>query len=225
MFDAEQESAAEDVIKLVRTYLKKAQNQKQKAAMKRLLHKAMTILLSGAVLASSVLPPAVCHAHAEGNRSHSHDGADEEQAADEHHHHGHHHHHHATHSDHKHDPPEPDDGDGGGSEPAVAHLHFLIAGFDFSWPLPSDNGSSGPLTPATDNAGFLGVGRLTDDTIAVTRIDLSSAVDVSFGHLMTIGASADAGDATARWLRGRVDRTFLCDSARCERSGVLRIFD
>ena len=194
--------------------------------MKRLLHKAMTILLSGAVLASSVLPPAACHAHVEGDRPHSHEQSHEQPDSDEHdHEHGHQHDAAAIsdHHEHHHEPPAHDDESaGGGLEPASAHLHFSIAGVDFSFPLPSHDGSDGPLSPTGDNAGCFGIVRLTDDTVTVPRVDLSDVIDLSTPAPPAIASLVDATQHAARWRCVRAaDRTHLCDSARCERSGVL----
>lgn len=196
--------------------------------MKRLLHKATTILLSGAVLASSVLPPAVCHAHAEGDRPHSHKQHHEQPGSDEHDH-GHGHHHDAAavseHDDRHHEPSAHEDEDAaGGIEPALAHLHFSIAGFDFSIPLPSDDGSDGPLSPTGDNAGYFGIVRLTDDTITVPRVAFADLVELSASAPLAIGSLVDAPQHAARWRCVRAaGRTLLCDSARCERSDVLLI--
>lgn len=40
--------------------------------MTRQLHHSLVLLLAATLLAGSLLPPAVCHAHAEGDRPHSH---------------------------------------------------------------------------------------------------------------------------------------------------------
>lgn len=197
------------------------------SAMKRLLHKAMTILLSGAVLASSVLPPAVCHAHSEGDQPHSHEQGHEHADSDQHDHgHGHHHDGAAVsdHHEHRHHAPSEheDEPATGGIESASAHLHFSIAGFDFSLPLPSHDGSDEPLSPLGDNAACFGLVRLTDDTVTVPRVDLTDLVDLSASAPLASASLVDQTQQTARWLCVRaVDRTLLCDSARCERSGVL----
>ena len=196
--------------------------------MRRLFHNVMTILLSGAVLASSVLPPAVCHAHAEGDRPHLHEQDHEQPDSDEADH-GHSHHHDGAvvsdHDDNRHERSEQDDQDAvGGVEPASGHLHFSIAGIDFSLPLPSDEGSDGPLSPTGDNAGCFGIVRLTDDTTTVPRVELSDVIDLSTPAPLAIASLVDATPHAARWRCVRAaDRTLLCDSARCKRSGVLLI--
>lgn len=196
--------------------------------MKQLLQNVMTILLSGAVLASSVLPPAVCHAHSGGNRDHAH-GRDHGAPDSTHHHHDHGHHHHVSddsdHEGHDHERPANESPRSDAEiELAAAHLHFSIAGFDFSLPLPSDDSSNGPLSPTGHDAGYVGVVRLTDDTITVPRVDLSAVVDVSIVGPLVVDSSVDAAVQAARWLCAwTTDRTLLCDSARCERSGVLLI--
>lgn len=198
--------------------------------MNQLLHKTMTILLSGAVLASASLPPGFCHAHAGGDREHSHHAAGaghhhvDAQLTHEHHEEGDEERrsHHSPNQDdrHRHDGSHEEER---GIESPAAHLHFLTAGFDFSLPLPVDGHSDGPLGPMGDDAGFVGIFRLTDDFTVVSQVDLASIVDVSVADVLTIDVSADEDDARARWLKGRADRIFLCDSARCERSGVLLI--
>lgn len=197
--------------------------------MKRLLHKVMTILLSGVVLASTVLPPAVCHAHAEGDRPHSHEHSHERPESDEHDH-GHGHQHDAAavshHDEHRHHEPSEheDERATGGIEPASGHLHFSISGFDFSLPIPSDDGSDGPLSPTGHNAGYFGIVRLTDDTVTVPCVDFADLVNLSASTPLAIASLVDQTPQTARWLCVRAaDRTLLCDSARCERSGVLLI--
>ncbi|NQV24405.1 MAG: hypothetical protein HQ518_08560 [Rhodopirellula sp.] len=198
--------------------------------MKLLLHKAMTILLSGAVLASSVLPPAVCHAHSDGDRSHSHQQDHVPPNSDEHDHgHGHHHDGAAVsrHDEHRHEQSaHEDESAAGGIELAAGHLHFVIAGFDFSLPLslPGDEGSDGPLSPTGDNAGGFRIVRLTGDAATVPRIELSDVIDLSTLAPLATSSLVDQTLQTARWLCVRaVDRTLLCDSARCERSGVLLV--
>lgn len=199
--------------------------------MRQRFHKAITVLLSGAVLASSVLPPAVCHAHVGGDREHSHHDAEADHHADVHPGHDRHHdgeadqdehsHHSVSHNDrHRHDDGRDDEHE---IESPAAHLHFSIAGFDFSLPLPVDEHSNGPLGPVGDDAVFVGIVRLTDDFTVVSQVDLASVVDVSAADSLTIDVSADEDDGRARCLNGRADRIFLCDSARCERSGVLLI--
>lgn len=197
--------------------------------MKRLLHKVMTILLSGAVLASSVLPPGVCHAHSEGDRSHSHK-LDHEQSDSDEHNHGHGHHHDdgafSDHDEHRHHESSEceDERTAGGIDPALGHLHFSIAGFDFSLPLPSHDGSDGPLSSTGDQAGCFGVVRLTDETITVSRVELSDVIDLPMPAPLAFASLVDATQDAARWRCVRAaDRSLLCDSARCERSGVLLI--
>ena len=197
--------------------------------MSRLFHSVMTILLSGAVLASSVLPPAVCHAHSGGDRSHSHKQDRRQSDSGLHdHEHGHRHDDSAVsdHDEHRHREPSEreDERVTGGIEPALGHLHFSIAGFDFSLPLPSHDVSDGPLSSTGDQAGCFGVVRLTDDTITVPRVELSDVVDLSTPAPLAIAALFDATQHAARWRCILADdRSLLCDSARCERSGVLLI--
>lgn len=176
--------------------------------MKRLIHKSMTLLLSAMTLAGSIIPPGIAHAHMGGEEPHSHEVA-----------HGHHHEHEHRNESDSHESSAVDDH---GLGDTVPHLHFSIAGCEFSLPLPVRNESNGPLAPLDDD-GDVAVVRLTDDFTIVSQVDLASIVDVSVPDCQTIGASADEDDAGARWLCGRADRIFLCDSARCERSGVLLI--
>lgn len=189
-----------------------------------LLHQIMAILLSGAVLTSSVLPPAVCHAHSEGGEQHSHRRDDEEPASNDHDYH-HHVTAHSDHDEHEHgQPAEESSLNPAGIELAVAHLHFSVAGINFSLPLPTGDRPNGPLAPTRDDAGSLQFVRLTDDTVTVSRVDLSAAVDLSAPAPLLADSSVDPAVQAAYWRCFRnADRVFLCDSARCERSGVLLI--
>lgn len=184
----------------------------------------MAILLSGAVLTSSVLPPAVCHAHAEGGEQHSHRRDHQEPTSNKHTHH----HHVTAHSDHdEHDhrqPAEESSLNPAGIELAVAHLHFSVAGLNFSLPLPTGDDPDTPLAPNRDDAGNFQFVRLTDDAVTVSRVDLSAAVDLSARAPLLADSSVDTSAQAACWRCFRnADRAFLCNSARCERSGVLLI--
>lgn len=200
--------------------------------MQKLIHNAMAVLLSGVVLASSVLPPLVCHAHVGGEQEHSHHAAEAD------------HHHSGVHAkDDRHRGEDEAEGhppqsmtrnvchlmsDAGhhhehGLESPVSHLHVSIGGFDFSLPLPIPENSNGPLSPVDDDAGFTVFGRLTDDFTVVSQVDLASVVDVTVADSLKTDVPVDDDTARARWLDSRADRSFLCDSARGERSGVLLI--
>ncbi len=180
--------------------------------MKQLLHRSISLLLTAAVLAGAVLPPAVGHAHVGGDESHSHE---QEHAYDDHvHHHAH------QHVDEGHGDDRNGDDVFGSSVP---HLHLSVAGFNFSLPLPIDGHSHRPFLPMNDDVGVFAVVSLTDDFTIVSQVDLATIVDVSVADVVTSDVSTDEDDARARWLKGRADRIFLCDSARCERSGVLLI--
>lgn len=190
------------------------------------LHKANAVLLSGAVLLSSVLPPAVCHAHVGGDQKHSHHSAERDHRANGHREGGHHHDL-APEGDHSHhcdgELGHHGHGDEHGIEHPTTHLHASIAGFDFTLPLPGDGNPHGQYPPVSDNGDIVGVVRLTDDFTVGWQSDLASMVKLSVVDVLTIDVAADKDDARARWLHGRADRTFLCDIARCERSGVLLI--
>lgn len=184
----------------------------------------MTVIVSTAVLANSVLPPAVYHAHVGGSLKHSHQ-LDESEGSDFDHLAGHHHqdmpkrhaHRDDVESRRRHgeerrsfDIPAP-------------HSHISIAGFEFSLPLRFDGQSDGPFSPVTDDTGIIDIVRLTDDFTTVPRIDVAFVVSVSPSSCLTISASADEDYARTRWIRGRADRVLLCDSARCQQPGVLLI--
>lgn len=196
--------------------------------MKRLLNNVMTILLIVVVLASSALPPAVCHAHSEGTANHSHGRNHAALAANGQPNVHVHHHDVAVHSDdagrdHTSSERLSQRGDVG-IVPAAAHLHILVAGFDFTWPLSNDNGANGPLEPTRDNALHFVMYRFTDDTISVSRVQLSVLVTLSASAPVAAVSLSEAAAQTARWLCVcGADRMLLCDSARCERSGVLLI--
>lgn len=197
--------------------------------MGRRLHNLLTTLLSCTVLLAALLPPAVSHVHAVGDQPHSHEAAEQNQHSHSHSHgHGHHHEnghpaHHASTDDHE-TPSDRDDEGAAATLASTAHIHVTIAGLNFSLPLPSDSGSNTPLMPVDDHGDGNGVFRLTSDTVTVPRVDLSSAIDVSVASPMLVDSVAGLMNAAAQWMQWRAtDRVCLCDSARCERSGVLLI--
>ena len=187
--------------------------------MGRLFHKALTLLLTTAVLTGSLLPPALSHAHAEGDRPHSQRS---EAVINDDHAHSHHteKHDHADHS-------EQDRGESmppflvGGTKESSIHLHVFVFGIDFSIPMPHRDGSDDPLTP--DDGGHIEYVRLTTDVVLASRVDLSVAVDVAAAASVFPDRHDAALSLTARFGIRTVDRILLCDGARFERSGVLLI--
>jgi len=194
-----------------------------KVHMTRRFRQPLVAMLSIVVAAASMLPPAVCHAHEAGDRGHSHRLADAGRCDDGSHHACGHHHRgsdHASHTDHRHGGRDGRNSERGLETP-VAHVHYLVFGFDFPLPVPIDDEE--PLFPTSDDLVSVRVVRLTDDFTVTSQTDLTCVIDVSLAYSLTTAVSAGEDDAAARWLRSRVDRVLLSDSVRCERSGVLLI--
>jgi len=198
-----------------------------------LCHKALKLVLASAVLVGSLVPPAFCHAHTAGDRPHSHNSElGEHSKRDEHGHvHDHkvskEHHHRSQHSDDddcsletpKHVESAPTLGDNE-VERSARHSHFFFVGFSFSFPLPFSDESDNPLTPDERHLEYV---RLTTDVVLASRVDLSDAVDVATAAPVFLDRFDAAMSRTTKSSIRPVDRILLCDSARCERSGVLLI--
>ena len=209
--------------------------------MRRLIHTATAVLLSVVVLTGTAMPPAVLHAHAGGDQGHCHaaDEAGHSHDARHAHAHDHHHvedHHHGedfSHQAHARTHTEDPAGDTGhhrhqnddSIEAPTRHLHLSIAWFDVSVPLPVDEHSNDPCDPLRDSTGDVEFVRLNEVSKVAQRVAASSAVEWSLTGSFLIARSGDEDRTLTRWLVGRGDRTFLCDTARRERSGVELIFD
>lgn len=183
-------------------------------------HKSLTAFLSCSVLASALMPPALCHSHADGDRHHSHK-THEHQHADSHHHtrdagHGH--------SSPDHHETAAIESKRFSEETSVspAHIHLTILGLAFSLPSPRGQGSKAPFLPFDSSGDDFEVVRLTDDTLTLSPVDLNSAVDVSIAYFLTVDDASESGIEFAQQTRdGAACRVRLCDVARLERSGVL----
>lgn len=185
--------------------------------MECLFHKALTLLLTTAVLTGSLVPPGIRHAHAAGDQPHSQGSHVEAHAG--HNHGSRHHHHDSSHEFRDHDESAQARVDNGLGQ-SIAHMHFSFFGFDFSFPLPHRDGSDGPLTP---DERQLEVVRLTDDVTPVSRVDVVNAVAVTTAPLDYFDRFDAEMSRSAKSGVRAVDRILLCDSARFERSGVLLI--
>ena len=174
----------------------------------RLRTTLLNYLLSSLVMAWGMLPPALVHAHEGGDQA-GHRHAAPVGLADEHSHddgsHG------CQHSHHE---------DGFQISPElggiVAHAHWELFGVDFSWPVPDEGnheGNSRSVEPV--------LVRLANEPVPVT---VTSVI-----HSGLIGATAlqpalDVVRSASAPTRAAnpVAALPLCDSARLERSGVLR---
>src|SRR5690606_189389 len=178
-------------------------------SMGRLFQNLTTVSLVAAVLAGSLLSPGVRHAHSQGDVPHSHDAAAVVSHED---HHGQaHDESHTHHGDHRHESDAP-------SGDLVGHWHISLLGIEFTFPQEDE-----PHEPLTQYQGELVVLRLTPDVVVNSAVALADLVNLS----SDTASSADRIDVEGRWsanpLSRPVDRILLCDSARCERSGVLLI--
>ena len=180
--------------------------------MGRMFHKSLTLLLTIAVLAGSLVTPGFRHAHAAGDQPHSQGSHVEAHAG---HNHGSRQRHHDSSHEFRNVRALVDNGLG----QSVVHTHFSFFGFDFSLPLRHRDGSDGPQT---QDERQLGVVRLIGDVIPVSRVDVIDAVDVATAPLDYFDRFDAEMPRLAKSDVRAVDRILLCDSARCERSGVLR---
>ena len=178
--------------------------------MGRLFHNLTTVSLVAAVLGGSLLSPGVRHAHSQGDVAHSHVA----EAASHESHHGHlHGKSHTHHSDHS---LESDSHSRKELTDLVGHWHISLLGIEFT--IPQDGV---PGEPFPQCEGELVVLRLTPDVTLSFAVALTDLVDLSSETTVFDDRSdvEPAGSVIALVLP--VDRILLCDSARCERSGVL----
>ena len=195
--------------------------------MKRLCQNGLAVLMSSAVLAATLMPPPVCHSHAAADTPHSHapdqsNSPEHEQVAGESHSHrdlghGTANHQHGSAADGAVRPSAAADG-AEGSHREAAHLHLTLIGFAFSLFLPvgSDSHSLDPTHPKT----LLAVVLLDDDVMRASRVELIGADGVPAA---VPGETPVAVSAASSLRVSGIDPLLLCDSARCERSGVLLI--
>jgi hypothetical protein len=171
-------------------------------------------LLSALLIATTTMPPGVCHAHAQGDVPHRHDRA----AAGHRHMHGQHIHSHP----HRHDSLDGGvavdfnrDRDARDVAPVLAHMHLSWLGFEFTLPassIPDDSdpnrGGSAPcfVRPLGDDVAEI---RLQTDANQMTLV---GAADVLL--------AAKPVCLIAPHAFKPAHCTLLCDTARHERSGV-----
>jgi hypothetical protein len=181
----------------------------------RLFHKLTTASLVTAILAGSLLSPAVHHAHSGGAVPHSHSAELAGHDAS-HEHHGHCHDGH-THCPHDRDPsrvPLPGD-----LADHAVHLHVSLLWFNFTLPLEG-NPSESPVPFGEETSVVL---RLTPDAVPSSASVLVDLLD-QWSTAPARAKPRDASGPSAANSRQRpVDRNLLCDSARGARSGVLLI--
>lgn len=166
----------------------------------RSLQNGLKLLLAAVVLLGCVIPPAVQHVHADGDKAHDHR-------------------HHASHSaGHRH--PHGHEMQTTKAEETPPHRHLHLLGFDFWWPI-----GEFPDTPGSDD-------EMAGDDLILVRVLETEAVSASTPLIDRLIIafpvwSTISGQTIAQVLL-RGDREGptaqpLCDSARCERSGVLLI--
>ena len=195
--------------------------------MGRLLHNVLSLLLCCSVLFTTVLPPAVCHAHATDEAQHSHEDADHQHRVPAHSHSHTHPHgdqhastHHAT-ADGASVAGDPD----GSAEirGAAAHVHYSICGVSFTLAAPGTADSHAPAGPVDQRGDHDAVVRCIDDFVTVSRVSLTSAFDVSIPCLVATTDRDAWRIIETQWRHRRTaDQSCLCDRARRERSGVLQ---
>jgi len=169
-------------------------------------------LLSATVACAALLPPAVGHVHAGGDRAHVHSAAwDADEHAAFHAHHGEHaeHHEHAT--LHEHGPADAHRLHAAGEW----HAHLCFFGLSLTLPLPADGEFPGA---DDDDQRVVFLGPQTSEDPGLTTRDAGD--DVALDCVRT--ASESSLDALRDRATGSapVESPPLCDTARHARSGV-----
>ena len=166
------------------------------------------LLLVATTLATGLLPPALGHAHPDGDRLHRHGhGHDHHHAGPVHGdaHHDHHHEHHRASI-----PSGPAFG-----RPATAHFHIDLGAFGLI--VPTSPGPPGPGRPAP---GDLAIRAAADEAIAA-RVDATRLVAPWSAPFAVAWVDAPTPLPPARSATPPGTSPPLCDAARHERSGVL----
>lgn len=181
---------------------------------KRIARTGLVLLLSAVVLLGGMVPPAVQHAHPEGDRSHDHRvSAHERQGSGHHGRHSHPHPHPHRHSHSHRDK-------GGTPDPLhgpTQHLHISFFWLDISLPLDGDRDPQ----QKQDTQGTLSamLVRLSDHEFVVASSPAGMQLLLGFPSIAT--ALPDAAERPRPGSREEGVSSFpLCDSARGERSGV-----
>jgi len=176
--------------------------------------------LAAVVLTWGMIPPGFEHSHAGGeDQSHCHNARTEVASDDAHHHHHHHSHKHGHgpdgnhhHGDVEHNPPVASTVTFPTSD--VAHLHFRLFGFDFSMPLSetTDEGEENTFPPTIVRAAKEYVPTVPPGP-SLKLFDVATLLPLA----NTLG-----GPEPVPRPPNLVASLPLCDSARLERTGVLR---
>ncbi|MEX0715622.1 MAG: hypothetical protein WD066_03510 [Planctomycetaceae bacterium] len=180
--------------------------------MRRRRERFLAAAFSTAMLAATIMPPAVGHAHSDGDRPHEHSVAAHDHGAEAA---GHAHDHHGEACDHSHGPVRNVET---AKSPPVAHRHvwFLFVEWTF---------------PARDSQGTESDGPELPESIRISRLSDAGAVPSAATQYLNSGlppALIDRLPAPAtlaaqnRGERGS-EALSLCDAARHECAGVLLI--
>ena len=164
--------------------------------------------LASAVLLLALMPPAYHHAHADGDASHSHTQAD-----------GVHHHHHAVggpHHDHAMSHGQSNSQGPAVVSAAVAHEHFSFLFFEVTWPCRSGGSPSHHDDHNGDMPGVIG---------QKVKAPVDRLVGKWKAGELAIALPCRAPSLDARTHSRQVAdwpgvESYLCDTARHERSGV-----
>jgi len=176
-------------------------------------------LLSALLIATTAMPPGVCHAHAQGDVPHRHDRA----AAGHRHIHGHHGHSHP----HRHDSLGCDslgygvavdfnrDRETRDAAPVRAHMHLSWLGFEFTLPASSIPDDSDPNRGGSSPCFVRPLG----DAVADIRLPTGTN-HLSLGGAVDVLSTAEPVCLVALHASKPACGPSLCDTARHERSGV-----
>lgn len=164
--------------------------------------RVIACLLAVAVVGGSISAPAYQHAHSEGNVAHNHQTENRRQHANTHAHGGHRHvaHHSVV------------------SEAPARHAHVSLFGIELSIPKP-DGDNSDPPQPTHDEPTFV--------VLAVGNcLPTAGCGDIRHGRAVTkaqfLSNIAVLSVPTRKYSQPTAASILLCDTARFERSGVMR---
>ena len=171
--------------------------------MGRGLYNTLTWMLTASVVTCSLVPPTISHIHDGGRQTHSHHAAETEH---DHHHSGHHHNYdHVSYST-----------PANGVEVPFAHLHWILLGIDFSFPVPQNDESN---RPQNAHEGQFLVVQLNDHVMPSLQVELPET-----GEYPSILDANHVELYHATDLRGsRWENNSVCRNAHIEWSGVLLI--
>lgn len=177
----------------------------------------ITRMLVAAVLSGSLVAPAARHTHADGDVAHRH--GDQSLLSTARHGHQGHVHHNSGNTHHRHDDDESEVPQPVDVADHTPHWHVGFLWFDFSFPQHGDPGE--PLTPVDDEP-FVAV-RIAPEFVAGSTVVSADLLKLRVAVAVFTDRCESAEQPIGESRLDGAGANLLCDSARCERSGVLLI--